>query len=594
MALTARGGIWSDLAMPPSPRGSYAHLSMQLTQALATAVCVAVASFVGIWLARTTGSVVSPFWPASGAAVGAVLLWGMPAVTGTFIGVLGFNVYTGLSGPFILVGAIGLTLEAALAATIVRAVIGKGARLDDLRGVLAIVIGAAWFPPLLNALLCGRTMQLAGGAPFLANESDIWRFVLANGFGIALITPAMLVWWRTPLAGWWSRFALVLAAAVAAGWLAFGMKQPAFLLLIPVLAGAVATGLRGASVISAITALVIVVLSGMGFGPMVTPKGVDYSRVYSMFAVLAFSVLPVGAASGEYRRLLRQRRAAEKAAGLRFWEWSDTDGLRFEGSEAPAKLFDAAKDRGSLETNFGGNDALSFWQTVTRNADGSPREVAGMLIDATERFQLEESRRSAWKSEVELRNLRSSLTPHLLFNCLAAVRGIVRTDPERAREFIDALSRFLRESTGAQSREMLPMHEEWRLCEDFLALQAFRYERDLPRMVEIEGPAHHAQIPPVMLLNLVENAVKHGEVNQKHPLKVVARLRDGRLFAEVRNHGKLGPAPEGRAGGFATANARLQAIYGDTASIAIRQDGEDVVASLELPAATPGHETPSV
>ena len=449
------------------------------------------------------------------------------------------------------------------------------------------MIGAAWLPPLLNALFCARFMPLGDGTPFLADWNDMFRFVMANGFGIALITPAMLVWWRTPVRGWWWRFSLALAGTAFATWLAFGLGQPSFLLLIPALAAAVSTGLRGASVICALAAVVVVILTGMGFGPLATPQGADYSRVYSLFAVLAFGVLPVGAASGEYRRLLRQRRAAEASAGLRFWEWNDTDGLRLEGDGTPARLFEAAQDRGSLETQFGGRDALSFWQVVTRRPDGSPREAAGMLIDASERMQLEKTRRRAWESEVELRNLRASLTPHLLFNCLAAVRGIVRTDPEKAREFIDTLSRFLRESTDAQSRETVPLHEEWQLCEDFLGLQAFRYERELPRLVEIEGPAHHAKLPPMMLLNLVENAVKHGEVSQQHPLVVRAALHDGKLFAEVRNHGKLGPAAQGRSGGVGTANARLQAIYGSAASLAIRQDEEDVSAKLELPVGAP-------
>ena len=170
------------------------------------------------------------------------------------------------------------------------------------------------------------------------------------------------------------------------------------------------------------------------------------------------------------------------------------------------------------------------------------------------------------------------------------MRGIVRTDPEKAREFIDTLSRFLRESTDAQSRETVPLHEEWQLCENFLGLQAFRYERELPRLVEIQGPAHHAKLPPMMLLNLVENAVKHGEVSQKHPLVVRAKLQDGKLIAEVRNRGQLGPVPQGRSGGIGTANARLQAIYGSGGSLAIRQDGEDVSATLELPDSAPGRE----
>lgn len=566
---------------------SFASITNAMARATATTVCVAATSAAGMWIAAGTQSVISPFWPASGVAVGAILVWGWPALIGVFAGVLSSNVFSGLPGGFAWVGPLGLTGETALAAFLVRAFIGKGARLDDLRGVLAIVLGAAWLPPLLNALLCARHITMDNGSPFLGNESDVLRFVLANGFGIALMTPAMLVWWRTPVGSWWWRLVAALVGTGAVTWIVFGLGQPSFLLLIPVLAGAVATGLRGASLLSAVSAVVVVMLTGMGFGPLVTPEGPDYSRIYALFAVLAFGVLPVGAAGGEYRRLLRQRRAAEQAAGLRFWEWNDTDGLRLEGGEAPENLFDAAKDRGSLETKVGGSDALSFWQTVARKPDGSPREVAGMLIDASERLQLEGKRRASWKTEVELRNLRASLTPHLLFNCLAAVRGIVRTDPEKAREFIDTLSRFLRESTDAQSRETVPLHEEWQLCEDFLGLQAFRYERDLPRLVEIEGPAHHAQIPPMMLLNLVENAVKHGEITQQHPLQVRIAAHEGRLAAEVRNRGTLGPAPAGRTGGVGTAHARIHAVYGTDGSLAIRQDGEDVVARLELPAAAP-------
>ena len=572
--------------MPKRP-AQFPLITAALTKALAAAACVAAASLVGMWIASTTGSAVSPFWPTSGVAVGVILLWGWAAAPGVFAGVLASNIFSGLPADFAWLGPLGLTGEAALAAIIVRIVIGTRTRLDDLRGVLAIVVGAAWLPPLLNAILCGRYLHLADGTPFLEGWSDVLRFVLANGFGIALITPAMLVWWRSPARGWWWRFSFAAAATLFTAWLVFSLGQPATLFFVPVIAAAVGTDIRGASIVCAATSLAIVALTGSGIGPLVAPSGPDYARVYAMFAVFALGVLPVSAVSGEYRRILRQRRTAEAAAGLRFWEWNDTDGLNFEGGEAPPRLFDAARERGSLETTFGGSDALSFWQVVAKRPDGSPREVAGMLIDASERMQLEKTRRQSWESEVELRNLRASLTPHLLFNCLAAVRGIVRTDPEKAREFIDALSRFLRESTDAQSRETVPLHEEWQLCEDFLGLQAFRYERELPRLAEIDGPAHHAQLPPMMLLNLVENAVKHGEITQKHPLVLRASLRDGKLVAEVGNRGNLGPAPRGRTGGIGTASARLQAIYGSEASLAIRQDGENVVATLELPAETP-------
>lgn len=567
---------------------NYSRFSATLTRAVSAAAMVATACLAGMWVASTTHSVISPFWPASGVAVGVVLLWGWPALAGVCAGVIASNAYSGLPSIFTVVGAMAFAGEAALGAGIVRLVRGKNTRLDDLRGILAIVVGAAWLPPFLNAMLCGRFLPVADHAPFLSGREDVVRFVLANGFGIALVAPVMLVWQRTTTEDWRWKISAALAATALTVFLCFGRDFPLTLLLVPVIGAAIATDLRGASLTCAVTATAMVVLSGAGFGSLVGSTGTDYARVYAMFAVMAFGVLPIGAASGEYKRLLRQRRAAEQAAGLRFWEWNDVDGLQFgEGADAPAELFHAARERGSLEVRFGDGEALSFWQTVSRRPDGRPREVAGMLIDATDRMQSERTRRKAWESEVELRNLRASLTPHLLFNCLAAVRGIVRTEPEKARIFIDALARFLRDSIDAQTRETVPLHEEWHLCEAFLDLQSLRYERDLPRFAEIDGPAQHAQIPPMMLLNLVENAVKHGEVTQLHPLKVRISLRDGALGAEVRNHGRFQPALQERHGGVAVANARLQVLYGDRAFLAMRQDGEEVVAEMRLPAFAP-------
>jgi two-component system, LytTR family, sensor kinase len=115
----------------------------------------------------------------------------------------------------------------------------------------------------------------------------------------------------------------------------------------------------------------------------------------------------------------------------------------------------------------------------------------------------------------------------------------------------------------------------------------------LPRLVGIEGPAYHARLPPMILLNLVENAVKHGEVNQRHPLVVSARLTDGFLEAAVRNHGTLGPQPTSRPGGLGMARARLQAVYGQDATFDVAQRQDEVVAAVRLPAQLPSQVAPS-
>lgn len=573
-------------SLPASPAGA----PLVLLRAFATAAAIIAASYLSVYWSIDTDAMFSAWWPASGIALATLLAWGPWMLAGIYVGAAATSAVWDLSSPLTWFGPLGLMFEAGATALLLRSFLGPKPRPFGVKACIAFLL-APWLPAALNGLYGFQLLQLGGSAEPQDFLREMQVFVPANAFGAALVAPALLAWRRPPSAAWWKRFAWSALACAAAIVFLLTTQGPVFLIAIPLLLGAMATGLPGASVLVLATTSVLVASTAMGHGPFTDENAV--LRLDHFLALAAFGVLPVGALCGEYHRRLRQRQSAEQAAGLRFWQWSKEGGTVFEdGTEPPARLFDPDRERGSLETRAGGREALSFWQTGTRGSDGRPREIFGVLVDASDRILLERMKREAWQSEIELRNLRAGLAPHLLFNCLAAVRGIVRTDPERARSFIDHLSRFLRDSTNAQGRETIPLLDEWQLCEDFLALQSMRFERELPRLVEIEGTAYHARIPPMLLLNLVENAVKHGEISQRHPLAISARLHDGLLETIVRNHGRLGPAPDGRPGGLGISRARLKAVYGEAGSFDIAAVDGDVVATLQLPAQPPGTSAP--
>lgn len=569
----------------------------------ATAVACILAGQTGIVFSTEQGFF-SPFWPLSGVAAGCLLLGGPWMAIGVYAGVAAHNAFWAMPALTTWVGPLGLAFEATAVYWLLRRALGSRPRLTDLRGCFAFLFLAPWLPVLVNGIL-GFGLLFADQAAVMENfRREFGVFVMANGSSIALLTPAFAVWKTPPDAAWWRRAAVLWPVTLAVAWLVFFSSSgvPVYVILVPLMAAAIMLGLRGTA-----PALAAVTLLGMfsilyDHGPFAGQAGflAGYVQLYLFLAIAALCALSVAAVVGQFRRRLEHAARGADSAGLAVWSWDRTAGARFDRSGnhcllaadetkllTPEVLFDAATDRGTRETQIDGHDALSFWQVARRAPDGEPEEVNGVLIDLSERLSLEQARRHAWQSEVELRNLRSNLAPHLLFNCLAAVRGIVRTDPERARSFIDHLARFLRDSTNAQARETIPLLDEWQLCEDFLALQAMRFERELPRLVEIEGAAYHARIPPMILLNLVENAVKHGMVDQRHPLVVSARLVGDDLEARVRNHGTLGPLPADRPGGLGMARARLHAVYGDTATFDIKQDGDNVVAFLRLPARQP-------
>ncbi len=586
----------------PSP--TWRHLSPQTWVGifLTAAACFG-AGQAGIAFTSEQGFF-SPFWPLSGVAVGCLLLGGPWMAVGVYVGVAAQNAFWAMPALTTWIGPLGMVFESSAAYWLLRRALGPRPRLTDLRSCFAFLFLAPWFPVLINGIF-GFGLLYADEAAVLEHfQSEFLVFVLANGSSIALFAPAFAVWNSMPDAAWWRRAAVIVPITLAVtAWIFFAAPALSpYVLLLPLLASAVVLGPPGTAPLLALVALVGMTAVLQGHAPFVTGAGSlsSYAQLYVLLATAALSALPVACIITQLCRRLGSAARSAESAGLTFWSWDRDDGVSFDRSGhrcllavdqavpiAPETLFDASADRGTHETRIDGHQALSFWQVSRRASSGEAEQANGILLDLSERISLEQARRHAWQSEIELRNLRANLAPHLLFNCLAAVRGIVRTDPERARSFIDHLARFLRDSTNAQSRETVPLLDEWQLCEDFLALQGMRFERELPRLVEIEGSAYHARVPPMILLNLVENAVKHGIVDQRHPLVVSARLDGEWLEASVHNHGKLGPQPTSRPGGLGMGRARLHALYGDAGTCNIVQHGEEVFASLRFPAEPP-------
>jgi integral membrane sensor domain MASE1 len=591
--------------LPPAPGTGWRRFLTEVAASwpgmLGSALACFAAGSAGI-IFTGTDHFFSPIWPLSGVAVGCLLLGGPAMVPGVYAGVAAHNALWGMNALTTWAGAGGIVFEALAAYGILALLLGPRPRLTNLRGCFAFLLAAPWLPAAANGVFGLGLLYAEATAGPSAWAREWPLFVMANGGAIALLAPAFAVAGPPPDAAWWRRLAFWGPfCLLSAGLVFFGtFALPPHLLFVPMLASAVVLGLRGAAPLTALVAVVAalaVLRGGGGFTMTAQSPGVPL-QFYTLLLSLAFCTLSTAAVVDHYRRRLQRAASAAGSAGLTFWSWDRTGGTRLDRIDegcllgdattaAPggdATLFEGAADRGVRETEAGGAPALSFWVVTQRDSAGRAEAADGILLDLAERLSLEQARRRAWQSEIELRNLRAGLAPHLLFNCLAAVRGFVRTDPERARSFIDHLSRFLRDSTNAQHRETVPLLDEWQLCEDFLALQGMRYERDLPRLVEIEGSAYHARLPPMMLLNLVENAVKHGEISQRHPLVAAARLDGPLLEVNVRNRGRLGTRPADRPGGLGISLARLQAIYGSRASLDIRADGENVVATLRVPA----------
>jgi LytS/YehU family sensor histidine kinase len=206
--------------------------------------------------------------------------------------------------------------------------------------------------------------------------------------------------------------------------------------------------------------------------------------------------------------------------------------------------------------------------------------------------QAEQARREA---ELKLSVLQAQVEPHFLFNTLAGVRGAVSGDPQRAVEIIDRLVDYLRASIprlrhGSGSEAEATVGAQLEVVRAYLGLMRSRLPR-LDFAIDVPDELLGAHCPPLMLLVLVENAVKHGIEPKIGPGRIEVRARavtEGatpRLLLSVRDDGVgFGHATTGTGLGLVNLRQRLDHVYGDRARLVLGAcpDG-GVDARLELP-----------
>lgn len=220
--------------------------------------------------------------------------------------------------------------------------------------------------------------------------------------------------------------------------------------------------------------------------------------------------------------------------------------------------------------------------------------LAHLVLAVLERSRAAERRaleHQVLAREAELKSLKAQLDPHFLFNSLNSVAALIGTDAPAARRMCFLMAGFFRKSLGLGRRESIPLAEEIYLAETFLAIEEVRFGERLRARFEVEESALALAVPPLVLQPLVENAVHHGVAHlvEGGEVRVVARRRDDLLELAVENPcDPERPASRGAGVGLANVGARLEALFGHRARLAVEAAPERYRVSLLLPAQAAG------
>ncbi|MEM9597078.1 MAG: histidine kinase [Acidobacteriota bacterium] len=171
-------------------------------------------------------------------------------------------------------------------------------------------------------------------------------------------------------------------------------------------------------------------------------------------------------------------------------------------------------------------------------------------------------------ARAQVQNLRLQLQPHFLFNALNTISATMYQDPAAADEMIDRLAGLLRASLRTVQSDEVPLEEELRVLDAYLAIQRARFGDRIQVRIDVPEDTLEALVPSMVLQPLVENAIRHGsaETEGRGRIAVRARRRGDRLELEVEDDGPGAPPgrdPLGSGLGLSATAERMQLLYGD-------------------------------
>lgn len=186
--------------------------------------------------------------------------------------------------------------------------------------------------------------------------------------------------------------------------------------------------------------------------------------------------------------------------------------------------------------------------------------------------------------EAQLQALLGHLGPHFMFNAINNIRALILKDAEAARAMLGKFAATLRYQFSQQDAALVTVAEEMAVVRDFVDLMRLQLGARLRYSDDVDDTALGLHVPRHALQLLVENGIKHGLGLTPEPgdLKVGVRRQGAGLHLEVRNTGSLRDRAASTGSGLKNLEQRLQLEFGNSARFDLRQDGDYVLASLNL------------
>jgi sensor histidine kinase YesM len=203
-------------------------------------------------------------------------------------------------------------------------------------------------------------------------------------------------------------------------------------------------------------------------------------------------------------------------------------------------------------------------------------------------FELERQRLEKQALDARLALLTAQIQPHFLFNTLANVQALVEAGSPRAPALLGSLIDYLRAAMPRLDAPTPLLADELRLVRAYLALMRMRMPDRLAFTIDVDPALEGQRFPPLALLTLVENAVRHGvdPLEDGGHIAIAGRLEGGEARLAVADDGR-GLAEHAQPGtGLRNLRERLAAFFGPAARLELSERApRGLRATIAWPAA---------
>lgn len=211
-----------------------------------------------------------------------------------------------------------------------------------------------------------------------------------------------------------------------------------------------------------------------------------------------------------------------------------------------------------------------------------------ILREALKQKRILEAQKLILEAQISQANfnfLKAQINPHFLHNTLNFLYAKSLPYSGELSEGILTLSDIMRYalSQGNQKDGKALLKDEIEHVHNVIRINQLRYSNQLKVNFEMSGTINGAMIIPFVLITLVENAFKHGDLkNQDYPIDIKVKVEGSRLYFYCKNKKRSGPKQLSTGIGLENIKSRLILSYGDKYKFTVTDEPEFYTTELTI------------